>query len=93
MPERFVQLGGASVNAREKWATHWLLGIFDTVGCPLIVNTDSSGLWLLAEWHEVKQNAGCVAWDLAAIGSHHASPVCMRIHILIVQEVTRWFRT
>jgi hypothetical protein len=42
MPERFVQLRGASVNAREKWATHWLLGIFDTVGCPLIVYTDSS---------------------------------------------------
>ena len=32
MPERFVQLRGASVNAREKWAIHWLLGIFDTDG-------------------------------------------------------------
>jgi hypothetical protein len=45
MPERFVQLGGASVNARKKRSTYWLLGIFDTVGCPLVVYTDSSGLF------------------------------------------------
>jgi hypothetical protein len=56
MPERFVQLRGASVNAREKWATHWLLGIFDTVGCPLIVYTDSSGL--LCKIHRAQRSHG-----------------------------------
>jgi hypothetical protein len=56
MPERFVQLRGASVNAREKWATHWLLGIFDTVGCPLIVYTDSSGL--LCKTHRAQRSHG-----------------------------------
>jgi hypothetical protein len=34
MPECFGRFGGASVNVREKRATHWLLGIFDTMRCP-----------------------------------------------------------
>jgi hypothetical protein len=60
----------------------------------LVVKSRTHGKGVLPEWHEVKQNIGCVAWDLAAVGSHHASPVCLRINIpIIVQEVTRWFRT
>ena len=56
MPERFVQLGGACVNVREKRATYWLLSIFDTVGGPLIVYTDSSGL--LCKIHRAQRSHG-----------------------------------
>jgi hypothetical protein len=33
-----------------------------------------------------------MAWALVTVGSLLASPVCLGIHILIVQEVIRWFR-
>jgi hypothetical protein len=46
MIRRCRRLSGPGVNVRQQQATHWLLGIFDTVGCPLIVYTDSSSLWL-----------------------------------------------
>ncbi len=65
----------------------------DRVLTPVTTTNHVKVSWLLRKWHEVRQSAGCMAWDLAAVGSHHASPVCIGINILIVQEVIRWFRT
>ena len=43
--------------------------------------------WVLREWHEVRPNACCMTWALAGVGSRHASPVGMGLHLLIVQAV------
>jgi len=76
---------GASSNVRA-------CRLHGQVHCPRISYTDLNGLRFWAEWHEVRQPSGGLAWDLAAVGSHHASPVWMRVNLLLVQEVIRWFR-
>src|SRR5882724_12687439 len=61
--------------------------------CGSVCHDDCLWLGLLAEWHEVRQNPGSLAWNHTDVGIRQASPVCMGVNAPIIEEVTRWFRT
>jgi hypothetical protein len=63
------------------------------VKCPRIAYTDLNSLWLMAEWHEVRQSPGSLVWNGTDVWTRQASPVCMGGNAPITEEVTRWFRT